>query len=287
MAWLRYEPPWPTPSDEPMIVRRVAVGGVTLAVETSGRGPACLVLHGFTGSARAMRPLTDGLDAALVVPDLIGHGETDAPTEVGPYRMEAIVAQLHGVLDALAIDEAVVVGYSFGARVGLSFAVAHPERVRHLVTIGGTAGLADADEAAARRRSDEALAADIEDHGVETFVDRWEQAPIFASQHELPDHVRATIRAGRLANRAVGLANSLRGAGTGAMPPVWEALPTLSVAYTVAAGARDEKFVAIGRRMVELAPHALLEIVAGAGHAAHIESPAACQAIVQQALGSA
>lgn len=270
-----------------MTRNRVQVGGVNIAVETEGSGASCLVLHGFTGSAQAMRPLTDGLGTgAIIAPDLVGHGASDAPADVAAYRMDSIVAHLDGVLDALGVEDAVVVGYSFGARVGLSYAIARPDRVRHVMTIGGTAGLADQHEAAERRAADEALAAEIEESGVEAFVDRWEQAPIFASQHELPEAIRRAIRAGRLANRAVGLANSLRGGGTGAMPALWDALPTLTVPCTVVAGSRDDKFVDIGRRMVDLLPRATFELVAGAGHAAHIEAPDACQALLRRSLES-
>lgn len=267
-----------------MSPKQLTVDGVRISVESRGSGTPCLVLHGFTGSAQAMRPLTDGLDAAVIAPDLVGHGGSDAPPDVDAYRMDAILTHLDAVLDALEGEVPVVVGYSFGARVGLSYAVARPARVRHLVTIGGTAGLSVAEEAASRRAADEALAADIEAHGVEDFVSRWEEAPIFATQHDLPAEVRASIRAGRLANRPVGLANSLRGAGTGAMPPLWDALPTLAVPCTVVAGSLDPKFTAVGERMVELMPDATFESIPGAGHACHIEAPGVCRAVVQQVL---
>lgn len=263
---------------------QVDVEGVHIAVETFGAGRPCLVLHGFTGSAAAMAPLTRGLRGArVIVPDLVGHGRSDAPADLGAYAMGATVSQLMAVLDAHDADRAVVVGYSFGARVALSLAVAHPTRVRHLVTIGGTAGLTG-DEAAARRAADDELAAAILERGVEAFVDRWEQAPIFATQRRLPDEVRRGIRSGRLANRPVGLANSLRAAGTGTMPPLWDALSSLPVACTIVVGALDTKFVEIGGRMVAQVPEATLEVVADAGHAVHVEAPAACHRIVNRVI---
>jgi 2-succinyl-6-hydroxy-2,4-cyclohexadiene-1-carboxylate synthase len=54
---------------------------------------------------------------------------------------------------------------------------------------------------------------------------------------------------------------------------MWNRLTTLSQPLLVVAGARDEKFVALARRMAELAPHARLEIIADAGHSAHLEQP--------------
>lgn len=234
-----------------------------------------------------MAPLTDGLgDARVIAPDLVGHGASSAPHDVALYRMEAIVGHLDAVLDACGLEVAVVVGYSFGARVALTYAVARPARVSRLVTIGGTAGLADPGEAVVRRAADEALADSIDADGVEAFIDRWEQAPIFVTQRTLPIDVQASIRAGRMANRPLGLANSLRGAGTGAMPPLWDALADVSTPTVVVAGALDSKFVAIGERMVALLPDASLEVVGDAGHAVHIEAPDECQAIVRRVIAS-
>ena len=273
-----------------MARHRVDVAGVEIAVADQGVGQPCLVLHGFTGSGAAMRPLIDGLaldgpaGARTIAPDLVGHGDSDAPDDVAHYRMDAMVDHLDAVLDHARVDAAVVVGYSFGARLGLTYAVARPDRVRELVTIGGTPGLRDPAAAADRRAADEALAADIEAHGVPAFVDRWEQGPIFATQHRLPDAVRASIRSGRLANRAHGLANSLRGAGTGAMPSLWGALAELHVPTTVIAGGLDTKFVSIGREMVSLLPQATLDVVPDVGHAVHLEATNACTAIVERSL---
>ncbi len=265
----------------------VLVDGVRMRFQLDGAGPPCFVLHGFTGSHRAMRGLVTGLaaDHLVVAPDLVGHGASDVPARVASYTMAAVVSQLDGIRRAVGVQRIALVGYSFGARVALSYAVAHPDAVSHLVTIGGTPGVADADAAAARRQADEDLADAIEADGVPAFVDRWEQAPIFGTQAGLPDAVRAEIRAGRLANDPVGLANSLRGAGTGSMPPLWDRLATVTVPATVIVGALDQKFVDIGRSMVELLPRARLELVPAAGHAAHLEAPELCLGLVRAALG--
>ena len=58
------------------------------------------------------------------------------------------------------------------------------------------------------------------------------------------------------------------------MQPLWERLGELSMPVTVVAGARDAKYLALGRRMVELLPDAQLLVVAG-GHGLPLENPAA------------
>ena len=96
--------------------------------------------------------------------------------------------------------------------------------VRRLVLESPSAGLATAAERIARRRADLELATAIEDGGIAAFVARWEAQPIFASQAALPPARVARLRAMRLANDPSGLAASLRGAGQGAMEPLFDHL---------------------------------------------------------------
>ncbi len=258
--------------------------GVRIAYRTGGpaAGEPVLVLHGFTGTGESMEPAVAGLVSThrLVSPDLVGHGASDAPSTVAAYRTEAIVGQLVALLDHLAIPAAHLVGYSLGGRMALSLAVAHPARVRRLALIGATAGLEDPCERARRQAADEALADGIEREGIEAFVDRWEQAPIFGTQRELPPGVQDSLRATRLSQRPVGLANALRGCGTGVMPSLWDRIRELDRPVRLVVGELDTDYVRIGRRLVEVLPRADLCLVPGAGHAAHLEAPSACAELV-------
>ena len=89
----------------------------------------------------------------------------------------------------------------------------------------------------------------------------------------LPPEVQDRIRAERLGQRAAGLANAVRGAGQGAMAPVHDQLGGIAAPTLVIAGKLDE----VGRQRAELVagkiPGARLEVLAGAGHAPHLESP--------------
>jgi pimeloyl-ACP methyl ester carboxylesterase len=70
------------------------------------------------------------------------------------------------------------------------------------------------------------------------------------------------------------------------MPPLWERLGELRVPVRVVVGERDAKFQAIGERMVERLPHAELVVVAGAGHAVHLEAPEAVAAAIDAPVGA-
>lgn len=266
--------------------RRVRVApGRSLFVRSEGSGPAVLVLHGFTGCGESMAGVARALAgrARVLRVDLLGHGRSDAPgapdvrsradAPRSPYRMERAVSDLVALLDAEGEPAAHVVGYSLGARVALALGVAAPSRVRSLALLGGRAGIEDPAERAARRRADEALAAAIETRGLAWFVDHWMALPLFATQRRLGPAFLGRARAARLRNRPHGLANSLRGVGAGAQPPLFDALGTLDRPVWLAAGAQDPKFAGLARDLARRLPRARVHLVPGAGHAAHMESP--------------
>jgi len=259
----------------------MAVDGVRYEVRVGGSGPGLLLLHGFTGSGAAWGPMLPALrrHATTIQVDLLGHGLSDSPTDPARHAVERQAADLVEIAGRVAAGPVDVLGYSFGARIALALAVAAPSGVRRLVLESASAGIADADERAARRRSDEALAADIEHYGIATFVDRWEALPLFASQAALPAAVRARLHQARLGNNPAGLAASLRGAGQGAMTPLHDRLRAIQVPTLVVVGA-DDPARARAEYVAEHISGAVLAAIPCAGHTPHLESPARFRAAV-------
>ena len=224
-----------------------------------------VLLHGFTQTGSAWDPVRIRLRAAgheVVAPDLRGHGRA-AGTR--PVDLDSVISDLDEV-----VEHAVLGGYSMGGRIALAYAVARPDRVRRLVLVGASPGLATAEERRKRRAADERLARRIETGGVEAFAHRWAALPLFAGQS--PD-VAATAHRQRLGQSAPGLAAALRGLGTGSLPPLWDALGSLDLPVTLMVGERDAKFRAIADEMAAALPDARLLVVAGSGHAVHLEAP--------------
>jgi 2-succinyl-6-hydroxy-2,4-cyclohexadiene-1-carboxylate synthase len=263
--------------------------GADYNVETAGAGAPLMLLHGFTGSAESWSHLQPALAARLtmIMPDLLGHGRTGAPDDPVRYRMEPCVADLIAILDALSIGRTHLLGYSMGGRVALAAAVEHPERIASLILESASPGLAGAGEREARVASDNALADAIERDGIEAFVARWEWIPLFATQERLPAQVRARLRTQRLSNNPRGLANSLRGLGTGVPPPLWERLTELKMPCLIMAGELDGKFAGIARAMAAAIAGSALAIVPGAGHTIHLEQPAAFERLVLEFAAAA
>ncbi len=257
------------------LAERLYVNGVHLHVDVGGEGPPILLLHGFTGSTRTWDPFIPHLraDHTTVAVDLLGHGLSDAPEESSRYLMDRTVEDLVSLLSAIDIPRAAVLGYSMGGRIALALATEHPEKVSVLVLEGASPGLEDVQARRQRMREDALLAAAIERGGIAEFVDRWENHPLFASQRSLPAERRIALHNQRLQNNTRGLASSLRGTGTGVQEPLWGRLTEVRVPTLLIVGETDSKYKAIAERMAKVMPRTTLEVVAGAGHAVHLEQP--------------
>ena len=264
---------------------RIRAGGVEMAV--TERGPAVgtpvVVLHGFTGSAQAMDPLTERLAARLpariICPDLVGHGRSEVPEDPDFYRVEAMAEQIAGLADMLDCHTFHLVGYSMGGRVALTLGCAASQRLRSLTLIGASPGIADPVE---RRRRVEADAARAErmTAGFEDFVDEWMAEPLFSGQAALGEAHQRAARAQRLASNPQGLARSLVAGGTGAMDPLHERLGHCNTPTRLLAGSHDTKFCVVADQLAAGLPRASVLRIEGAGHAAHLEQPGTTAAAI-------
>ena len=234
-----------------------------------------ILLHGFSGSSASWtEQVIDGLAGSTAPPvlvDLPGHGPLQSSlAEVG-VTLETTLSRI-SVSGVWPTD---LLGYSMGGRIALHFAAKHPAQVRNLVLESSSPGLATEDERSARRVTDEALALQIEEKGIEYFVDYWEALPLFASQRGLDDSLLDRQRALRLQNDVQGLATALRALGTGSLPSLWGRLPEIDTRTLLLAGGLDQKFIDVARSMEALMPNATLVVVPGVGHAVHLEHPEA------------
>ncbi|GJM41235.1 MAG: putative 2-succinyl-6-hydroxy-2,4-cyclohexadiene-1-carboxylate synthase [Ardenticatenaceae bacterium] len=244
--------------------------------------PTLLLLHGFTGSciswASHISVFTEQF--SLISVDILGHGRSASPPDPNRYAMLKVAADIIALLDEWQVAQTAVLGYSMGGRLALYLATHFPERFSQLILESSSPGLATEAERIARRQRDEALADWIEANGIEPFVQRWEVLPLWKSQQQLSAEVRSKLRQQRLQNSSVGLANSLRGMGTGAQPSLWPKLPTLTLPTLLLAGELDSKFVGINQKMTKALPNGRLHIIPQAGHTTHLERPSAFETAV-------
>jgi pimeloyl-ACP methyl ester carboxylesterase len=111
--------------------------GHRLAYTEYGSGERVVVLtHGIMFTRRMHAPLARRLARAgfrVVTLDLLGHGDSDRPTDSWLYSMPAFAEQTLALMDHLGVERAVVGGTSLGANVSLEVAVLAPERVHGLL----------------------------------------------------------------------------------------------------------------------------------------------------------
>ena len=105
------------------------------AWEWAGDPPATLLLHGIGNYGRYWDFFADAVAGRLrlIAPDARGHGESGRPAD--RYAPDEFVADAIAILDALAIERALVVGHSMGGTHAIRLAAAHPDRVERLVVV--------------------------------------------------------------------------------------------------------------------------------------------------------
>ncbi len=256
------------------------VNGVQMGFVRRGEpsdDPSLVLLHGFTGSAMGWSALLNEFaDAGIhvIALDMLGHGQSSSPDDPERYSIEHCHADILAALQQLDVapQRAILLGYSMGGRIALYTALTSPFLA--LILESALPGLADPNERTLRRQSDNALADRIEREGVPAFIDYWQNIPLFASQQSISSAQRATLRMQRLNNSATGLANSLRGVGTGVQPALHHRLHELRMPTLLITGALDTKFSIIAQQMARQIPLSSLAIVPGAGHTVHLEQRA-------------
>ncbi len=123
----------------------VEVDGLSFHVLRQGQGSPVLLLHGCPGFADDFRLTGDGgpgvfellaVDHDVIAIDRVGYGYTDGGDD-GVLGLFGQADLLPGLLAALGVDSAVLVGHSYGASLALATAVRHPEVVDGMLLLGG------------------------------------------------------------------------------------------------------------------------------------------------------
>ncbi|RKQ29570.1 2-succinyl-6-hydroxy-2,4-cyclohexadiene-1-carboxylate synthase [Oceanobacillus halophilus] len=249
-----------------------SIGDATYYYEIHGEGEPVVLLHGFTGSTSTWQQYikSESTRFKIIVIDLPGHGHTKMKT---PRTMEQCCKDVNQLLQEMRINSFHLVGYSMGGRTALSFAMLYPEKLRTLILESASPGLYTTEERKVRMEKDEKIARKIETDGILSFVDFWENLPLFETQKELPKEIQVQIREERLAQVEEGLAMSLRYMGTGRQPSWWGDLHQLDMPILLIVGEKDEKFIRINKKMQKLFVSCKLKICGDAGHAIHVEKP--------------
>ncbi|THF62155.1 alpha/beta fold hydrolase [Pseudothauera rhizosphaerae] len=130
--------------NNPELGRSIAIHGVRTNYHDLGQGFPLLMIHGsgpgvsgYVNWRTVMQPLAE--ERRVLIPDMVGFGFTERPPGQR-YDVDVWVDQAIGLLDALDLPQADIVGNSFGGALALKLAIRHPQRLRRIVLMG-SAGL--------------------------------------------------------------------------------------------------------------------------------------------------
>lgn len=280
----------PAAYDKDGLTSCITVNGVQIGLvqhnpntDTTIKPPTLVLIHGFTGSVQNWAPLIKRATTwgfQVIALDMLGHGHSSAPDNPQRYNIEHCQADIIAALQSVGVEpgEAILLGYSMGGRIALYTALSG--YFRAVILESATPGLHTSQEREQRQRSDEALAKCIEQYGIEAFVDYWERRPLFETQRVLPLKTRQALRKQRLHNNPTGLANSLRGVGTGAQPDLRSQLTELHLPVLLVTGVEDTKFTALAQEMLPNLSQGQHVVIPEAGHTTHFEQPEAFASVV-------
>lgn len=271
----------------------IDIHGLTVHYKETGSGDTVfLLLHGFAASEFSWREVMEPLAAygRVIAFDRPAFGLTERPLEwegTNPYSQEGQIALTLGLMDALGVEKAILVGNSAGGTLALSFALAHPERVSALVLVdaavyaggGAPAWVRPLFNTPQMQRIGPLFVRNIQDWGIDFAKSAWHDPSKITDDiwegYTKPLRVENWDRALWLlttASQESGLAERV-GEIT---------LPTLVITGD------DDRIVPTEQsiRLSEEIPGAFLFIVPDSGHVPHEERPTVFMDAVQQFLAT-
>lgn len=245
----------------------VKVHGLSVAYEQIGYGPALVLLHGFTQDSRVWRPQLESLSRhfTLIAWDAPGAGQSSDPPETFGIGDWAHTLAEH--LDVCGVQQAHILGLSWGGLLAQEFYRRHAERVLSLVLADTYAGWKGS---LPEPIPQERLAACLQDASLppSDFVQKYLSGMFseFPSQ-EIQDQL-AVIMADFHPLGFRLMATALAQADTR------DLLPNIRVPTLLIWGDADKRSpVSVAYQMRDAMPAARLAIISGAGHVSNLEAP--------------
>ncbi len=248
---------------------KTLLNAVQLHYEVHGDGLPVVLIHGFPLSRKIWQSQVEALrdEAYLIVPDLRGHGASEAPG--GVYTMEILADDICALLQYLKCGPAVLAGHSMGGYVAMAFLRKYPERVKGLVLVS-TRAAADSVEGKAGR---EALAQTVEMEKsavpvVAKMLPKMIAPASIAANPGLQTEVERTM-----SNTSMpGLTGALRGMAMRA--DAREVLTSIHIPTLIIAGTADALIpYSESEKMAHDISGAELHLIEGAGHLPSLEKP--------------
>jgi pimeloyl-ACP methyl ester carboxylesterase len=261
-------------------VEQIEVNGIRIAFERVGGGPPLVLVHGAVCDSRVWRWQLDTLsdEFTVVAWDAPGCGQSDDPPE--SFRLPEFADVLAGLVAALGLERAHVLGHSFGAALALELARRHPGAVASLILVGGYAGWAGSLPAAEVERR------------LSLALDVAERLPGGFDARSMPGLFTDAMPPETAAGLAT-VMSEIRPAATRAMAhalaeaDLRDGLGSLGVPTLLLHGDADERSpVSVAEDLHRRIPASSLVVLPGLGHECHLEDPDRVDAAVRGFLRS-
>ena len=210
------------------------------------------------------------------------HGFLGSPEDWQPLNLPGTFLTLPGhqgrPLDLSLLEKEIpkkttLIGYSLGGRLAMDFAHRFPERIESLIILSANPGLKKGKEE--RIAWDEKWANLLETEGIQPFLKKWYEQPLFSTLN--PNHLK-----GRDGHDPKVLAKILRELSPAKLPSMWEKLQEFSFPMLFLFGENDIKYQHIAKRLGKNFP---VDFIPSCGHAIHIENPTLCAKKIQEFIG--
>lgn len=266
---------------------RITTTAGTMAWRTEGVGPAVLLVHGIPGAGAAWDAVADGLTAGgsrVLVPDLLGFGDSDRPTGAGALWVDAQAVAIREGLDQMEVGEVVLVGHDYGVPTAITLAQQLGDRVAGMVLAAGNVFTDTPIPVPLQALTLPLVGQQLARVALSGLALRMMlRAGVGRPRVQLDPAVHVGDRSQQHAIRTI-FTTALRELST-RYAAVEDALPTLDVPVRVLWGDRDPFFpVEQGRRVAAAIPGATLEVLAAAGHFLPAERPEQLVAAVDDVL---
>lgn len=259
---------------------RIRINDIHLNVLDEGQGPPLLLVHGFPLDHTMWREQVRHFRGTrrVIAPDLRGFGDSDVTP--GTVTMQRHADDLAHLLDALRVKEPVCLcGLSMGGYIAWQFAQLHRGKLGSLILCDTKAGADDE----AGRKTREQVATRVLKQGPDfiatSMPEKLFSKKTLSDRGAIVTEIQTVIRR----TKPEGIAAAAR--GMAARPDVTSLLPSLDVPTLVICGEEDAITPAEGmQKMAAAIPGAQYVAIAGAGHMAPLEDPAAVNAAIDSFL---
>ena len=248
--------------------------GVDLYYESTGEGFPLVWSHEFGGDHRSWEPQVRHFSRRyrVVTYNHRGYPPSSVPARPEDYSQDILVADLHALLDALGIRSCHLGGCSMGANVALAYAIAHPERCRSLIVVGGGAGAVNREQFLAGQA---ATADALEREGIAALQRNFDTLPARAAFKRKDPRGFAEFQRLVGDHSAQACAHLARGviARRRTVHELEAKMRALRVPSLIMVGDGDGPCVEPSLFMRQCLPHAGLVVLPDSGHTINIEEP--------------